>query len=420
MKNEIKSVNINQVKVNDRHRKDLGDIQSLADSIEQIGLLHPIVITSGNRLIAGERRLAAFKLLNERAEKGERAKWVYIPATYAENMEDALNLLKAEQDENTCRKDFAPSEAVAIGLQLEEMERPAAKARQGTRTDLNIVENFHNVGKTRDKVGAGIGMSGKTYEKAKKVIEYAQTVAMPELIALMDNKGVEAATKQLKTAKRLAERKKIADAGAKIKPSDRWHVYHGDIKTWEAPRQYDFIITDPPYPKEYLPLYSVMAKRAAEWLKPGGLLVAMSAHYYMNDIYRMMDEHLHYFWTASYLVPGESAGVFQKHINTQWKPLIMYERKDEGYKGRAFADVFKSDKNEKDHHKWGQSVSGMLDIVSKIASPGQYILDPFCGAGTTGIATLKHGCFFDGLELDIENVNISKGRIEKEIESSGN
>lgn len=99
------------------------------------------------------------------------------------------------------------------------------------------------------------------------------------------------------------------------------------------------------------------------------------------------------------------------NVNTNWKPLLIYTRKGERYSGKIFGDVFKSDGNDKDFHKWGQSVSGMLDIVSKLCLPGQYILDPFCGAGTTGIAALLHGCLFDGIDLAIENVNIAKGRL---------
>jgi DNA modification methylase len=217
--------------------------------------------------------------------------------------------------------------------------------------------------------------------------------------------------KELRTDERTEARTKLAEAGAFVPMSEKWCVYHGDIATWKAPRQYDFIITDPPYPKEYLPLWETLAQRAVEWLKPGGLLVAMSGQYWINDIYRMLDEHLAYFWTAAYLVPGESAGVFQKHINPQWKPLIMYQLEEHPFKGRGFSDVFKSEANDKDHHKWGQSESGMFDIVSKICLPGQYILDPFCGAGTTGIAAVNHGCFFDGLDISEENVNISRGRI---------
>jgi site-specific DNA-methyltransferase (adenine-specific) len=53
----------------------------------------------------------------------------------------------------------------------------------------------------------------------------------------------------------------------------------------------------------------------------------------------------------------------------------------------------------------------MFDIVSGLVLPGQSILDPFCGAGTTGIAAVKHGCLFDGIEIDAENCKIATTRI---------
>jgi len=89
---------------------------------------------------------------------------------------------------------------------------------------------------------------------------------------------------------------------------------------------------------------------------------------------------------------------------------VLVFRKNE-YKGKIFGDVFKSNANDKGFHKWGQSESGMFDIISGLCLPGQYILDCFCGAGTTGVAALRHGCLFDGLDIDQESVNISKSRL---------
>ena len=54
---------LDQVVVGHRRRKDMGDIDSLAASIEDIGLLHPITVDEQGRLLAGARRLAACKLL---------------------------------------------------------------------------------------------------------------------------------------------------------------------------------------------------------------------------------------------------------------------------------------------------------------------------------------------------------------------
>ena len=50
---------IDGINVGFRYRKDLGDLRTLADSIGEVGLLHPIVVTSEGLLIAGQRRLEA-------------------------------------------------------------------------------------------------------------------------------------------------------------------------------------------------------------------------------------------------------------------------------------------------------------------------------------------------------------------------
>jgi ParB family chromosome partitioning protein len=54
---------IKDIIIGDRYRKEMGDIGSLAKSIEDIGLMHPVVIDSGNNLIAGARRIRAFEQL---------------------------------------------------------------------------------------------------------------------------------------------------------------------------------------------------------------------------------------------------------------------------------------------------------------------------------------------------------------------
>ena len=181
------------------------------------------------------------------------------------------------------------------------------------------------------------------------------------------------------------------------------------MTTIKVDRQFNFIITDPPYPKEYLHLYGELARRANGWLFDGGLLIAMCGQSYLNQIYSMMSEHLTYYWTAAYLTPGQPTPLRQVNVNSTWKPLLIFSKGK--YTGKIFGDVFVSDGNDKSLHKWGQSESGMYDIISKIVLEGQSILDPFCGAGTTLVAGLKHNCFVTGIELEEANVNISKGRL---------
>ena len=54
---------IDEIVFGERHRRDLGDIASLAANVAQLGLLHPIVIRPDGTLLAGERRLLAAKQL---------------------------------------------------------------------------------------------------------------------------------------------------------------------------------------------------------------------------------------------------------------------------------------------------------------------------------------------------------------------
>src|SRR5262249_20123630 len=54
---------VHSIKVGLRHRRDMGDIDGLAKSISELGLLHPIVVNEDGLLIAGGRRLEAVKRL---------------------------------------------------------------------------------------------------------------------------------------------------------------------------------------------------------------------------------------------------------------------------------------------------------------------------------------------------------------------
>ena len=45
-----------------------------------------------------------------------------------------------------------------------------------------------------------------------------------------------------------------------------------------------FIFTDPPYGKEYLPLYEELAKLAVRVLKPGGSLVFLIGHIILDEV----------------------------------------------------------------------------------------------------------------------------------------
>jgi N6-adenosine-specific RNA methylase IME4 len=166
-------MNIDDVKIGKRHRRDLGDIEALAATIADIGLLHPVVVRPDGELIAGERRIEAGKLLG----------WTQIPITVVDLEKVALG----EYAENAFRKAFTPSEMVEIANSIEPIERKRAKDRQGERTDKHP-ENFSSSsrGRALDKVATVAGISRPTLVKARAIVAAAE--AEPEKFAkLLDD-----------------------------------------------------------------------------------------------------------------------------------------------------------------------------------------------------------------------------------------
>lgn len=181
-----------------------------------------------------------------------------------------------------------------------------------------------------------------------------------------------------------------------------------------ADESVDIIITDPPYPQEFVPLYEDLAAFAARVLKPGGSCIVMIGQSYLPEIVAGMAKHLKYHWTCGYITPGgQAVQLWERKVNTFWKPLLWFTKGD--YQGDWVGDVCKSDANDNDktHHHWGQSESGMFDIVERFSEKGSVVLDPFLGGGTTGVVCVATGRTFVGIELDAKVAKAAEKRIKE-------
>lgn len=198
-------------------------------------------------------------------------------------------------------------------------------------------------------------------------------------------------------------------------------LINGDFRDSEIEsNSIDLIITDPPYPREYLNLYKNLAIFAERVLKPGGSLFTMAGQSYLPQIFSLMQmEGLAYNWTLSYLTPGGQAPqIWQRKVNAFWKPVLWYTK---GENKKWLGDVVRSNTNDNDKrfHHWGQSISGMIDLIDRTSFVGETILDPFMGGGSTGIAALAMDRRFIGIELDDLIFNETKKRIDNKEEIKG-
>ena len=164
-------VNIEQVKVGKRIRKDYGDIISLADDINDRGLINPPVVTPDYELIAGERRLKALQRLDYKQIE------VRVMA-----VEDYEHQLKIEISENEERKEFTYSERMDYAKQLERIEAKKAKDRQLQGKNLEDHGPQGRKEQTRDVVGKAAGFgSGRQYSRAKYIYENADEETIKEV-----------------------------------------------------------------------------------------------------------------------------------------------------------------------------------------------------------------------------------------------
>lgn len=175
----------------------------------------------------------------------------------------------------------------------------------------------------------------------------------------------------------------------------------------------DWVITDPPYPKEFLEVYDDLGRVAAHVLKPGGSLLCMIGQSYLPAIVEVLSRHLTYHWTMAYLTPGgQATQIFPRKINTFWKPILWFVKDD--YAGAWIGDVARSSPNDNDKrfHEWGQSESGMHDLMVRFVKSGDCVLDPFMGGGTTGVIALKLGARFFGFDGDKDAFNEAVVRLD--------
>ena len=274
-----------------------------------------------------------------------------------------------------------------------------------------------------------IAEAGIPREAAK---QYQQMAAHPEIVeqaiaeARENDDIVSRASvlRKIKESKKQEQRKEREERKRftvdDVFPSESCKLFVADIRDGlaeVADNSIDAVITDPPYPKEYISLYSYLSRESARVLKPGGLLLAMVGQSYLPDVIKMLDEHMAYHWCLSYLTPGgQSPHLFQRNVNTFWKPVLWYMKGS--YSGDCIGDVLKSDVNDNDKrfHMWGQSESGMLSIIERFTDPGDVILDPFLGGGTTGAVAVATGRKFIGCDVDRETVETAERRIRDAYE----
>lgn len=136
----------------DRQRKQLNNIEELAESIHRLGLINPLVITRDGELIAGERRLTAVRSLG----------WTHVPVQFADDL-STYELRCIELDENVKREDLPWQDQCLAVAELH-------KLRSENEDAWTIEKTANAIGFSPSHIGRLLDVAGEINRGNEKVI----------------------------------------------------------------------------------------------------------------------------------------------------------------------------------------------------------------------------------------------------------
>jgi DNA modification methylase len=186
----------------------------------------------------------------------------------------------------------------------------------------------------------------------------------------------------------------------------------------------DFILTDPPYLVNYRDRdgRTIQNDANADWLKPA-----------MREAYRVLKQDrvaiMFYGWTKvdAFFDAWKAAGfrpvghmVFRKTYSSKSR-FLSYQH-EQAYllaKGRPplpkqpLADVIDMPYSGNKLHPTQKPVASLVPLIRSFSLPGELVLDPFAGSGSSCAAALLAGRRYSGIELDSEYFHHASERIAR-------
>lgn len=144
-----------------------------------------------------------------------------------------------------------------------------------------------------------------------------------------------------------------------------------------------------------------------------GWIVCMCDHVLAPHYCYEMDLHCRYtFAPLPWYVPGSRVRLSGDGPSS-WTTWIVVSRTKDQVRWRTLPGGYSS--RGEQFHMGGKPVELMLQLVRDYSNEGDTVLDPCMGSGTTGIAAIRSGRRFIGVEVSPEFFEIAKRRIVAEL-----
>lgn len=407
----VVKIPLNLIKIkSDRYRKDMGNLEALAESIKEQGQIQPIIVATDYTLIAGERRFQAHQLL----------KMETINAIIRSH--DEISARITEILENLERKDFAWQEEVKAKEDLHKAysvinpkwsERKTAKAvglsSGGLNTDLNLAEALD-----MDPEMFKHCATKKSALKALQKYELDEAIAEIKLRETKTNYG-KSAQKYIFNGNCL---NLIDDLPAGVINSIISDPIYGidlnKVKKQKRDTNLELDIYEDD-PLEYFDLMTDLINKFPRVLNPNASILLFCRVENFKFLYDKLAE----VGIKCDPIPG----IWYRGIGQTNQPNTLMARSYEnfiyGFRGEAtlvrpgLSNIlqYSGVSHHYKEHEVQKPLALMEELISRFCLPGDTILDFMCGSFTTGIAAIKKGCKPIGFELEKNKYNVAVSRL---------
>lgn len=423
---------IDEIKVGERARVELGDIEALKSSIERQGLFHPIIIDDDSRLVAGFRRLTCCRDLGLKEVDVRLKKEL-----------SAIEKLEIEMEENL-HKELEWSEIITLRAKIHALKQKIhGKSIPGHASDGWALED------TARDLDVGIGTLSQDIKLAE---------ALEKLPNLKSFASKRQALKALNKVKEMAVLTELAKRDVSKKDSDVPYLMHkGDALSFMRNKveaeSIDLVIFDPPWGIDIDVIGSARGLSGEKTSYDDDSLV--NAKIFMEksipEIYRVMKQNTHFYmfigiqylhYWVSYLSnikrimeygKAPRYEVFEEgrtwafdvrqmpliwvkegggftDFETKFMPrheTILFCNKGLRRLNSACSDVleFKRPLSTERVHTQQKPVE-LLQLLIRLSSvPNEIVLDPCAGSFATNVAATLLGRRSIGIEKSEENFN---------------
>lgn len=380
-------------------------------------------------LVSGERRLRA---LADIAALGGSPKYAgkplelgFAPVILIKDLSE-LEAEEAELDENMRRVDLTWQEKISALARLEALRtKQAAVGLALLPTVTSLAQETRGYSE------------GRAIQETRKELLLAKHLDKPEV---KNAKNLDDAFKALKRVEKAERAAALAESVGASYSSDSLRIYNESCIDWMAacpPRTFDVILSDPPYgmgadtfgdsgglaPGAHAYLDSLEHWRTLmdEFLPETFRITKDQAHMYLFcDIERFPElkasaelcgwqvfrTPLIWFKPAGFRAPWPEHGPQRKY------ETILYAIKGGKTTLRLGGDVIEASPDAQLGHSAQKPVALYADLLSRSASPGDCVFDPFCGSGPIFPAAFASSITAFGCEIDPSAYGLSLSRIK--------